>query len=255
MATAYPELVEGKTRSFLSIRDELEQLFQLRNQGRQVVLNGVPHQFFVNFEVDMHNPMPHGAHKIPRNRRMFFLNLFGNLIRGLADNDEIHFHRPDGFLVFAERFIVHAAREFLDFGNRVQDIADTVPPIPRRHGSSPPSHAHEYMASGYRESQDQQDNRVTFRGNPVGQISQSSQQDGRIQPANPHRSWMSLHHVQPIQIATKILRRIALPTQHFENNTPSHIKYYTSISAQKGLYLRFLPKNMLPSRVNSVLGS
>jgi hypothetical protein len=74
----------------------------------------------------MHNPIPHGTHKVPRYCCIFFFDLFWNLIRRFADNDEIHFDSPDGFIIILERFEIHATREPLEFSNGIQNVANTV---------------------------------------------------------------------------------------------------------------------------------
>ena len=111
---------------------KLEQFFEFRDQGRQVSLDGIPHQSLVYFEIDMHNTIPHGAHEAPRNGCMLFFNFLGDLARGFANNDEIHFHRTDGFVIFFESLIIHAARELLDFSNCIQNITNTVLPATKR---------------------------------------------------------------------------------------------------------------------------
>ena len=57
-----------------------EQIFQFMDQGRQIVLDGIPHQFFINFEINMHYAIPHRAHEAPWDCRKFFFDLFGDLI-------------------------------------------------------------------------------------------------------------------------------------------------------------------------------
>lgn len=109
----------------------LQQFFQLGNQRRQVILDGIPHQFFVHFEIDMHYAIPHGAHETPGNRFIFFFDLFRNLICRFTDYDEIHLNRSNGLLIVSKDFIIHAIREFLDFGNGIQNIPNSILPASR----------------------------------------------------------------------------------------------------------------------------
>jgi len=52
-------------------------------------------------------------------------------IRRFTDNDEIHFNRTNRFIILFESFKIHATRKLLDFGNRIQNIMNTVSPVSR----------------------------------------------------------------------------------------------------------------------------
>ena len=73
----------------------------------------------------------HGTHEVPWDGSIFFFDLFRDLIRGLADYDEIHFHRANGFIIFSKGLIFHATRKFLNLGNCLQYISNTVSPVSR----------------------------------------------------------------------------------------------------------------------------
>lgn len=79
----------------------------------------------------MHDTIPHGTHEIPWDFGILFFDFLGNLAGRFPNDDEIHFDGTDGAVIFAEGFKVRAKCKSLDFGNRIQDIANTFPSVPR----------------------------------------------------------------------------------------------------------------------------
>ena len=94
-------------------------------------MDGIPHKFFVNSKIDMHNAIPHGTHKTPRDGCIYFFDLFGNLVCSFTDYDEVHFHRTDRFIIVLKGCKIHPFRKFPDFINGIQNIANSVFPVSR----------------------------------------------------------------------------------------------------------------------------
>jgi hypothetical protein len=76
----------------------------------------------------MDNSIPHGTHESPRNRPIFFFYIFRNLICCFANDDEIHFNGANSFNVGLEGFVFQTALEFLNLGNRIQNIPNPILP-------------------------------------------------------------------------------------------------------------------------------
>ena len=68
---------------------DLEQFLQYRNERRQIILDGIPHEFLINLKVDMYDTVPHGAHQIPGDCRIILLYFFGNLISHFPNDNEM----------------------------------------------------------------------------------------------------------------------------------------------------------------------
>jgi len=59
----------------------------------------------------MHQPIAHGAHKIPGHLWIFLFDFGGDLTGCLSDNNKIQFRRLERFYVFLEPLKVHPSRE------------------------------------------------------------------------------------------------------------------------------------------------
>lgn len=74
---------------------------------------------------------------MPWNFGVSFFHLFGYLVGGLANDDEVQFYRPDGPGIVPEVLKFLTPRKSLDFCNRIQDVTNTFFPRSRRQGQPP----------------------------------------------------------------------------------------------------------------------
>ncbi len=112
----------------------------------QVILKGIPQQVLIYRKVDMYKTVAHCAHQRPWDLWICFHYVVRNLICGFADNNEIQLDGLQGFAIGAEGIKIHAPREGLNLGNRIQDILNSFSPVPMRHGYILPAPAHECAA-------------------------------------------------------------------------------------------------------------
>ncbi len=78
----------------------------------------------------------------------YFPRFTGDLIDSFTNDDEIHCRSTNGFFIIPKGFIIHAMRDFLDFRNGIEYVADTIAPVSRRHRLTPSEYSLQAVADG-----------------------------------------------------------------------------------------------------------
>src|SRR5712691_12231274 len=113
------------------------------------MVDGVPDNLRIDRKVRVHQTVAHGPHQMPWHLRVRSLDLFRDMARGFADNDEVKLDGPHSFGIIPQRVECYPLCEGFDFSDRVQNIPYALAPGSRRHQCSPltpsdesaPSHA------------------------------------------------------------------------------------------------------------------
>jgi hypothetical protein len=77
---------------------------------------------------------------------MLFFNLASNPVGGFPDYDKVQLNSSQGLGIGAERTESPSVRKSLNFGDRIQDVLNSIFPISRRRAHTPPSHVRESEA-------------------------------------------------------------------------------------------------------------
>jgi len=107
-----------------------EQPFEGLDELREVMLDGVPQNVWIDIEVRVNHAVPHRPHHGRRHILVGFLNVFGDMFGGLANNHQVGGHGLKRLCVRSELFKRGAAGERLDFCDGGEDVFDLVAPFP-----------------------------------------------------------------------------------------------------------------------------
>jgi hypothetical protein len=89
---------------------------------------GIPNNLRVDGKVCVHQTVAHGPHQVPWHLRMRSLDIFRDMARGFADNDEVELNGPHGFGIIPKRVECYPLGEGGDFSNRVKYIPYALAP-------------------------------------------------------------------------------------------------------------------------------
>src|SRR5438094_595024 len=101
------------------------------------MVDGVRDDLRVNGKVRVYQTVAHGPHQMPWHLRVRSLDLFRDMARGFADNDEVKRNGPHSFGIIPQRLECYPLCEGLDFSDCVQSIPYALGPGSRRHQCSP----------------------------------------------------------------------------------------------------------------------
>src|SRR5262245_7867504 len=160
---------------------------------------GVPDNLRVDGKVRVHQTVAHGPHQVPWHLRMRSLDIFRDMARGFADNDEVELNGPHGFGIILKRVEGYPLCEGCDFSKRVQNIPYALAPGSRRHECFPLTPVRVYVASDCRACLRLQRSRGRVPDSLAGRRDRITRLDGQRSLADPRRWSPSPHCVRPSQ--------------------------------------------------------